>query len=55
MATRMEEEHGATEEPGRVTRSMARRQKQNLDQSQDISTSRSSESEEVAPGQEPTK
>ena len=47
-------ESGA-EEPGRVTRSMARRQKQNIDQNQDASTnsmSHHSESDEGSPGQQ---
>jgi len=53
MDTRIDEpEDGAT--PGRVTRSMARRQTQNLDQNQDISTSQPSESDEGAPGQQIT-
>lgn len=41
------------EEPGRVTRSMARRQQQNIDQN--LSTSEQSESSEGASGQQVTK
>lgn len=50
-------ESGA-EEPGRVTRSMARRQKQNTDHNQDASTnsmSHHSDSDEGSPGQQVTK
>ena len=41
------------EEPGRVTRSMARRQQQNLDQN--LHTSEQSESDEGASGQQVSK